>query len=61
MRTKTGTEVVFTAPIKKTYQVETEDTGFAVGIAFDTIKRRYPTDDLSKAEYTTREYKYSDF
>lgn len=55
---KIGTEVVFASPIRKTYQVDTDNKALAVGIALDTIKRRYPTVDLSNVKYTTREYEY---
>lgn len=58
MKTKTGTEVSFTNPIRKTYQIETTDQHLAVGIAIDTLKRRYPSLNMSAPEFTVKSYKY---
>lgn len=35
--------IKFTAPVRKTYEVEADTKEWAFAIALDTIKRRYPT------------------
>lgn len=57
---KNGIEVAFTSPIKKTYQIETSDKEIAVGIAIDTIKRKYPTANVKDIQYTTSIYTYDE-
>lgn len=58
IKERIGTEIIFTNPIKKTFQVETDNKDLAFGFAIDTIKRMYPNVDLSDTEYTIKEYKY---
>lgn len=59
---KTGTEVIVTSPIKKTYQVETEETNIAVGIAWDTMLRRglVSESQVKDFKYKTKPYTYKD-
>ena len=57
---KTGTEVHITSPIKKSYQIESDDTSFSVELALDTAKNRYPNKDWSNPVYTTSPYKYEE-
>lgn len=57
---KTGTEVHFRRPIKKTYQVETSDKKLAIGIALDRGKSCYPSLKWDNPIILTSEYKYKE-
>ena len=57
--TKIGTKITFLTPVKKVYEVETDDKNFAVAMALDTIARKYPS-LTDKPTYNVEEYTYTE-
>lgn len=57
---KKGTRVHIETPIKTTFEVETDDTRFAVAFALNLAKGRYPSENWANFKYTTSEYTYKD-
>ena len=60
---KTGFEVIFSSPVKKSYEIDWEDRDMAIGAAIDYAKHRHPCHDWSKEniKYTVRERTYQDW
>ena len=57
---KIGTEVHITSPVRKTFQIKTDDIALSVRLALSTAEYRYPNKDWSKPVYTTSRYTYKD-
>ncbi len=56
IKKENGYEVIIKSPIKKTYQIETNDKSLAVGIAIDFAKGRYPFNDWKNIVFDVKQY-----
>ena len=57
---KVGTEVHFRCPIKTMFQIESDNRKFAISLAIDQAKSRYPNLNWENPIIMTTTYKYNE-